>query len=183
MSHRFTPRAALLAAVAACLIAPVAAQAQAQRPAATPAAAQEANPLAYISTLTGAALNALQSIDRGEANKLWEFASASARGLQKDQEFIKGVNDQRQALGALKTRDWLNSNRTAVLPGSGLPVGQYFNTTFISTFSAAEPLTLERVTLRLDEDNVWRFMGYQLQLIQQPAVPAAPAAAPAAPAR
>jgi Protein of unknown function (DUF4019) len=127
-----------------------------------PTAAPALPPDVVPNVLWQAALQAAQLIDQAQTAVLWQQASAAARSKVTAEAFSKGVMQSRAGLGTVTQRRWATLNLQQTVGGSALPPGEYFGCEFIASFSSGRTLH-ELVSLRLDEDNVWRFAGYALR--------------------
>ena len=141
----------------------VMAAAHAQAPANTATAAQQTQAGLNVNALNASAANMLSAIDAGLAAKLFEAGSPELRKLQNESTFTKGVQDTRKAVGIATARRWQSSSLNIVQQqgAQGAPGGEYINISFITTFTQA-PVVREMVSMRLDEDRTWRFIGYAL---------------------
>lgn len=135
-------------------------QGQAPRPASAPqqAAARDIDP----NTLANTALQMLQAIDRDQAGLLWDNSSNVTKRSAKRNDFVGHVGKTRKPLGTADSRNWIAVRREVVADGGPLPAGLYASIEFASQFQGRRPAK-ELVSLRRDEDGMWRFSGYVVQ--------------------
>lgn len=150
----------LLCALALCVpVLPVIAQTAA--PAA--AAQQQAAPSDIDpNTLANGAVTVLVGFDADKAGDLWDAASAVTKRAVKRQDFIGHVAKSRKPLGAPLERVWVAVRRQQVTGGTQLPAGTYASIEFVTRFPNNR-MARELVSLRLDEDKIWRFAGYVIE--------------------
>ncbi|UOF14403.1 DUF4019 domain-containing protein [Lysobacter capsici] len=150
-------------AMALCILSGAAiAQGQAQAPRSAPAPQQAAARDIDPNTLANSALQILQAIDRDQAGVLWDNASAVTKRTARRDEFVGHVGKTRKPLGAANSRNWIAVRRELVTDGGQLPAGLYASIEFSSQFQSKR-LAKELVSLRRDEDGMWRFSGYVIQ--------------------
>ncbi|MFD1297545.1 DUF4019 domain-containing protein [Lysobacter gummosus] len=156
MKFFVTAMAAALCVVSASAIA----QGQAPRSAQATqqAAARDIDP----NTLANSALQLLQAIDRDQAGVLWDNSSSVTKRSAKREDFVGYVGKSRKPLGAASSRNWIAVRREVVGNGAKLPPGLYASIEFSSQFQSKRAAT-ELVSLRQDEDGMWRFSGYVIQ--------------------
>ncbi|MBT2337157.1 DUF4019 domain-containing protein [Variovorax paradoxus] len=87
----------------------------------------------------------------------WRFTGGEESG--DGEAFLGSMQRSRAALGAVTSRTWLGLSRQYVGAGEQLPTGSYINIDFVTTFAAGRTQR-ELISLRQDEDKVWRFVGY-----------------------
>ena len=119
----------------------------------------------------------VQLIDQKKSADVWDGAAAAAKAVVPRDTFVSRIDEARKALGELKSRTWTTVKRQTVPAGAQIPAGRYVSVEYDSVFGANRPAQ-ELVTFRLDEDGIWRFMGYALQPVVPPAAVPAPAAKP-----
>ncbi|RPE80032.1 DUF4019 domain-containing protein [Vulcaniibacterium tengchongense] len=163
MKRFASPQRLIPWALALCVLAaPAAAQTpRATRPAQAPqqaAATQDIDP----NTLANAAVQVLAGFDRDQAGALWDGASAVTKRTVKREEFVGHLAKTRKPLGAPVERSWLAVRRQQVTGGTQLPPGLYASIEFATRFQNNRTAR-ELVSLRLDEDRVWRFAGYVIE--------------------
>lgn len=135
--------------------------AQAQRaPAATAQAAAQAD--IDPNTLAGTALRILQAVDRDQVSLLWDGASAVTRRTTRREDFLGQVARTRKPLGTVAGRNWMAVRRQQVAVGGQLPPGTYASVEFATRFQNNR-IAKELVSMRRDEDGVWRFTGYVIE--------------------
>lgn len=104
-------------------------------------------------------LRVLQAIDRGEAELLWQRASPVARKAAQG-DFVARVEQIRESVGGASERRWMTIRRLEVTDAFRMPPpGKYFSAEFATRFQDGVE-ALEMVSLRHDEDGVWRLAGY-----------------------
>lgn len=150
--------AAVLCIFSGTAIAQVSGQAPKPAPAPQQAVARDIDP----STLANAALQLLQAIDRDQAGMLWDNSSNVTKRSAKREDFVGYVGKTRKPLGAASARNWITVRREVVGSGSQLPAGLYASIEFSSQFQGKRAAK-ELVSLRRDEDGMWRFSGYVIQ--------------------
>lgn len=123
------------------------------------ASAQQAPGLDLDDLLAGATRVA-QAIDSGQAADLWEGASPTIRRGMGTPAFVNGLR-ARMALGTPAMRRWIQIAPLTAGPRDGVPPGNYMNFVFLAQFANGQQLH-ETVTLRWDEDRVWRLSGYMV---------------------
>jgi hypothetical protein len=133
-------------------------QAQRAAPAAQAAAARDIDP----NTLANTALQLLQAIDRGQADALWDASSNVTKRSARREDFVGYVGRTRKPLGATGSRSWISVRREVVGEGGQLPPGLYASVEFSSQFQGKRAAK-ELISLRRDEDGLWRFSGYVIQ--------------------
>lgn len=158
MHHTPRTRATLAAWAALQLLG--AAPALAQTPATAPPTppAQSGAPQADLGTLLQSARQVAQLIDAGQAATLWANASPAVRPQLSTAQFVAGLQ-KRLALGQAHSRKWVQTQLINITPGRGTPPGHYASVEFTATFGSGHTLR-ELVSLRQDEDQTWRFVGY-----------------------
>jgi len=134
------------------------AQAQRPAPAAQQAAARDVDP----NTLANTALQLLQAIDRDQAGALWDASSSVTKRSAKREDFVAYVGRTRKPLGTASSRSWIGVRREVVGNGAPLPPGLYASIEFSSQFQGKRTAK-ELISLRQDEDGLWRFSGYVIQ--------------------
>ena len=135
--------------------------AQAQR---APIAPAQAAAQADIdpNTLAGTALRILQAVDRDQVSLLWDGASAVTRRTTRREDFLGQVARTRKPLGTVAGRNWMAVRRQQVAVGGQLPPGTYTSVEFATRFQNNR-IAKELVSMRRDEDGVWRFTGYVIE--------------------
>ena len=104
-------------------------------------------------------LAALQKIDSGQIDTLWEDASAFVKTKVPKQEFISGIRQSRGQYGHILKRDWAGVIRIEYpTDWTDPPAGMYANADFASRLANGQTI-FEKVSLRL-EPNGWRMVGY-----------------------
>lgn len=113
-------------------------------------------------TLANAAVSVLHGFDAGKAGDLWDGASAVTKRAAKREDFIGHITKTRKPLGAPVERNWMVVRRQQVAGGTQLPPGTYASIEFATHFQNNR-VARELVSLRLDEDRIWRFAGYVIE--------------------
>lgn len=150
-------------AMALCILSGTAiAQGQAQAPRSAPAPQQAAARDIDPNTLANSALQILQAIDRDQTGVLWDNSSSVTKRSARRDDFVGYVGKSRKPLGAASSRDWIAVRREIVADGGQLPPGLYASIEFASQFQSRRSAK-ELVSLRRDEDGMWRFSGYVIQ--------------------
>lgn len=151
------------------LLGAVAAQAQTQAP--TQAPAQTVDAFAP-NTMLLAAAQTLQQIDNKQGNALYAQAPAFVKSAVKRNDFTKGMTQERNKIGAVTGRQWVNIQRIVATPTPNQPPVSCVNV----QFAALRQNTLagsERVSLCWDQ-NQWRATGYVAEAVPAPATAQAP---------
>ena len=154
------PAPARAAAPAAPAPAPVSAAA---RPAPALSAAQQAQVAKQDAEMTAAAQRVAQLVDGQQAATVWDGASAVARKAVTRDVFANNVNADRAKLGALVSRGKPSITRVQYPAGASVPEGIYLNVSFPTRFANNAQPVRELVSVRLDEDKVWRTSGYSVR--------------------
>jgi len=108
-----------------------------------------------------AALRLVRVIEQGDIGTLWDAASALVRTSLSRDDFIASLTVQRRALGWGTERRWAAVRIDRAGAGGALPAGTYAVLEFSCRLGEARSRYRERVTLRHEEDGVWRLAGYQ----------------------
>ena len=103
-----------------------------------------------------------QMIDQGKPAEVWNGATQMAKNTVTRDVFVTKVNEARKPLGAVSSRTWTAVRRQVEPTGTQIPAGHSMSVEYDTVFSTGKSVR-ELVTFRLDEDTVWRFMGYWLQ--------------------
>lgn len=102
-------------------------------------------------------------VDTQRSGEVWDGASAVTRKLVTRAQFIQGISQDRQRLGALVSRGQASVSRVQYREGAAVPAGIYLNVSFATRFASSAQPVRELVSFRLDEDKVWRVSGYSLR--------------------
>lgn len=137
---------------------PSAAPPQVAPPVARPAAPDQRAAGPDLNALLRGGTQVAQMIDAGQAAELWDNASPAVRPKLSTAQFVAGLQ-KRLALGQAQTRKWVQTHTISATPGDGAPPGRYVAIEFTATFRNRQTLS-ELITLRQDEDQIWRFVGY-----------------------
>ena len=113
--------------------------------------------------MEGAARHVATLVDGQRAGEVWDGASTVAKRLVNRNQFVQGVGQDRQRLGALVSRGQGSVSRVQYKTGAAVPEGVYLNVSFASRFANSAQPVRELVSFRLDEDKVWRVSGYSLR--------------------
>ena len=105
-------------------------------------------------------LNIVRSIDSNQAGHLWDGGSIMIKRAVQREVFVMNVAKARKGYGKQPlVRHWTAIHRQS--GGGAMPVGQYVSVQFSAEFSDKRVLR-EVISLRRDEDGVWRFVGYAI---------------------
>lgn len=129
-------------------------------------AAQRTQVNADVNGLIEFAESILAMIDAGQAASVYQSASTELKKVQTEASFTQNIQNSRQPLGALTLRQWQSSSLVAIRPPQS-PSGEYMNMVFTSTLAQGR-VVQELVSVRVDEDRNWRFMGYSLNTLAPP---------------
>lgn len=144
--------------------------AQSPSPAAKPAvpttspALSPAQISAQNSRIMVAALAVVHNVDQGRIGALWDGASTVAKQAVTREMFMKQIASDRAQLGQLVSRGPGSVSRIQHGPGAAVPTGLYLNVSFPCKFAHLAQPVRELVSLRLDEDHVWRLSGYSVRM-------------------
>ncbi|MBT2333463.1 DUF4019 domain-containing protein [Variovorax paradoxus] len=109
-------------------------------------------------------MRAIQMIDQGRTDELWDGATAATRKHIARPDFAAKVSGSRSPLGAPLQRTWVAINRRAIADPDAETAGQYVSIEYETRFSNKPDGTLrELVSFHLDRDRIWRFSGYVLR--------------------
>lgn len=111
-----------------------------------------------ISRMVRGTLGLAWAIER-DAVLVWSRTSRSIPAP--DDLWISGLAEQLRARGVTRSRRWSRVLRFRS-DGSTAPVGEYIEVRFDVVCEHA-PAGQEHITLRHDEDDVWRLAGYSMQ--------------------
>ena len=113
-----------------------------------------------ITRLGMAAMRFIKAIEQGQHDVLWGAASKAIRQSMPREAFIGSLTHRHGVLGCGTGRRWtaIRVDRPAG-QASWLP-GTYARLEFSVAFGAAEAPHREVVTLRQEEQDVWRLAGY-----------------------
>ncbi len=135
-------------------------QAQSKAPTKAPSKAQTQEQTGLnVNALNSAAANVLVAIDAGQVQQVYQVSSVTMKNLNEEKVFVKDVVALRKSLGAATARRWQASSYNVVGPQGAIPGGEFVSVSFISSFNNASAVR-EIVSMRLDEDGSWRFVGY-----------------------
>lgn len=110
-----------------------------------------------------ASASVVQMVDQNKSAEIWDGAAKTAKEAISKQEFVSRITEARKILGEPKARDWAAVRKQIIATSSAaVPAGRYMTVEYESLFGA-DKAARELVTFRLDEDGIWRFMGYALQ--------------------
>ncbi|MBU8976087.1 MULTISPECIES: DUF4019 domain-containing protein [unclassified Lysobacter] len=115
-------------------------------------------------SIVNAATRLVEMIDGGNATQVWQRASSVGRQVLDAGAFHEAIIDSGRPMIAPVSRQWSEVVRYHVGAGDaqGNPPGLYVAVMFSTTF-AGQRTCDERVTLRLDEDDAWRLVGYAMR--------------------
>ncbi|OLL30609.1 hypothetical protein BTH42_15710 [Burkholderia sp. SRS-W-2-2016] len=121
--------------------------------------AAAAEPGASADELLGDANRALQQIDAGQYDALWQSAAPFMREKMNEQQFAGSMRQARQTVGAVSKRGWAAVTRIRYTQVNGVPDGLYANVDFATTLADGHTL-FEMVSFQLENDGQWRLTGY-----------------------
>jgi uncharacterized protein DUF4019 len=124
---------------------------------------QQAQVVRQNAEMTKAAAWVVQTVDKNNAAEVWRGASAVAKGLVTQDEFVKQVASDRQKLGAVTERKQIAVTRSVYPAGGQVPAGNYINVSYATRFANSPQPVRELVSFRLDDDKVWRVSGYTVR--------------------
>ncbi|GAC1587236.1 MAG: hypothetical protein NVS3B5_20860 [Sphingomicrobium sp.] len=125
-----------------------------------PAAAQDVE----ASDMVRGGLQAIQMIDRGKTDELWDGATPATRKRVSRSDFASQVSKSRSPLGAPRQRTWVAVHRQVVADPDADKAGQYVSVEYETRFGQKPEGTVhELVSFHLDRDSIWRFSGYVLR--------------------
>ena len=123
--------------------------------------------------LLTAARQAAQMADQGKFGAMWDGASIVAKKAVGRDPFIQHMEQNRRQLGPIVARNKGSISRVKYGQGAQVPAGLYVNISFPTRFAHADQIIRELVSFRLDEDKVWRLVGYHVQMpVQKPSTSA-----------
>ena len=116
-----------------------------------------------ITRLGMTAMRFIKAIEQGRHDVLWDAASKAIRQSMPRDAFIDSLTHRHGVLGCGTGRRWtaIRVDRPAG-QASWLP-GTYARLEFSVSFGAAEAPHRELVTLRCEEQDVWRLAGYGIK--------------------
>jgi hypothetical protein len=104
-----------------------------------------------------------QLVDQGKAGDVWDQASNVAKQAVSRNDFVSGINKQRDNAGKLESRKLAAVTHSISKGAQKLPAGDYINVVFASRFANEKAPIRELVSYHYDTDKVWRVSGYTLQ--------------------
>ncbi|MEH6421568.1 DUF4019 domain-containing protein [Pseudomonas sp. CGJS7] len=107
-----------------------------------------------------AGLRVVVGIDAGKVGELWDGGSAMLKRDVARDAFMANIASTRKGSERPTARDWIAIHRAQ--GGGTLPAGQYASVQFATTFAGGHALR-EILSFRLDDDGVWRFVGYAVE--------------------
>ncbi|WP_414448298.1 DUF4019 domain-containing protein [Burkholderia sp. 22PA0099] len=157
-------RGAALCAFAAC--APLAlAQSQPQAPAGQSLSLAPVNAGTSADELLRDGDYALQLIDAGRFQDLWNDAAPFVKQRYDAQHFADDVRGSRQAVGQIKGRGWAAVTRIIYTGAKDVPDGLYANVDYATT-QVSGKVVYEKVSFRLENDGRWHLTGYVPRVAQ-----------------
>ena len=117
--------------------------------------------------MEAAAREVAELIDAQRIGEVWDGASVVARKVVAREQFIQGIGQDRQRLGARISRGQASVSRVQYKDGSAVPAGIYVNVSFASRFANSPQPVRELISFRLDDDKVWRVSGYSVRALGQ----------------
>ncbi|AJK48648.1 DUF4019 domain-containing protein [Burkholderia plantarii] len=155
---------------AACVAAGAASLAQAQTPAPAAPAAPTLS-LAPVNSGTSAdellrdADYALQLLDAGRYQDLWNDAAPFVKQRYDPKRFADDTRMSREAVGAIKSRGWAAVTRIIYSGAKDVPDGLYANVDYATTQTSGK-VVYEKVSFRLESDGRWHLTGYVPRVAQ-----------------
>jgi hypothetical protein len=110
-----------------------------------------------------AALTIVRLIDQHKAGDVWDTGSPVAKKVIARDDFIGKITRDRGTLGDPGMRMPMGVRHLHYDGTGNMPAGAFLNVSFDTQFSNARQSSREMVTFMLDEDNVWRFVGYAIR--------------------
>lgn len=107
-----------------------------------------------------AAMRFIGAIERGEANLLWQAASDLIKRTVERDAFIGRLMEGRRPLGRGTGRRWTAVRIDQPRNGATLAPGTYAALEFSVYLGQPAAPFREVVSLRLEDDGVWRLAGY-----------------------
>jgi Protein of unknown function (DUF4019) len=101
-------------------------------------------------------------VDQSRFTDLWNSASFATPKVAQQSQFNSDLVNSHQPLGAPTSRTWMVVARQTLGADKGSIAGQYLNIEYETRFARGD-VKRELVSLRFDEDRVWRFAGYVLR--------------------
>lgn len=99
-------------------------------------------------------------VDSGRYADSWAQSSSAFQGRVSNEEWVRALTAVRIPLGAVRERQELDARFAQTLPGA--PDGQYVVLQFRSEFEK-KSLATETVTVTLEENDLWKVVGYFIQ--------------------
>jgi hypothetical protein len=107
----------------------------------------------------GDADRVVQQIDSNQYVDVWQNAAPFVKAKIPQDQFVTGIHQSRQALGAVIRRSWGAVTRVRYTGQAGIPDGLYANVDY-ATALANGRLVSELLSFQLEEDGTWRLTGY-----------------------
>ena len=99
-------------------------------------------------------------VDTNQYAQSWDAASSFFKSQVPKETWVKQISGIRPAFGKVTSRQILNAQHKAQLPGA--PDGQYVILQYTTTFENKRE-AVETITPMLDEDGKWRVSGYYIK--------------------
>jgi Protein of unknown function (DUF4019) len=106
-----------------------------------------------------AALAWLKLVDEGKYADSWKEAAAFFKTRMTEPKWVEAMNQSRQPLGSVQTREFKAADFTHELPRA--PRGDYCVIQFATNFDGTD--AIETIMASLDKDGKWRMLGYLLK--------------------
>jgi hypothetical protein len=126
---------------------------------------QQPTPEAYAQRnqqIEQAAVQVTDLVDKNQTAQVWDGASAIAKKIVNRDVFVKTIGSDRTKVGSVVTRT-LASLTFNQSDGKQLPPGVFANVAFATRFKNEKQPVRELVSFHLDDDHVWRVVGYTLR--------------------
>ncbi len=150
-------------ALAAVVLAAEAPLAQAQQPPAPPASPTLSLAPVNAGTSADELLRdgdyALQLIDTGRFQDLWNDAAPFVKQRYDRKRFTDDTRRARETVGQIKGRGWAAVTRIVYNGAKDVPDGLYANVDYATT-QATGKTVYEKVSFRLEGDGRWHLTGY-----------------------
>jgi hypothetical protein len=102
----------------------------------------------------------LSLVDEGKYSESWNDTAAYFKDAVTTDSWKKSMQNFRQPLGKVKSRQLMSRKYTKTLPGA--PDGEYVVIQYKSSFENKK-VAIETVTPMLDKDGNWRVSGYYIK--------------------
>jgi hypothetical protein len=110
------------------------------------------------------AMRFINAIERGQHDVLWDAASSAIRQSTSRDAFIDSLTRRHEALGRGEGRRWTAIRVDQPVAHAHWLPGTYARLEFSVSFGAAGARHQEVVTLRHEEQSIWRLAGYGVKV-------------------